>query len=178
MRRINEALRLAVPQLQELTLDRDDEGLPHLVASYQHWRPHGARQDERDFSDGTLRLIGLLWALQEGGSQLSDRSCSKSRSSRCTRRSSRRCRRCCTGPHTADARCSSARTQSRFSKTKGWAWTRSCCCSQTVRERESRSRADLGDDVRGEIEAGLTLAEAVLPRTAPDRLEQLALAVL
>ena len=27
----------------------------------------GARQNESDFSDGTLRLIGLLWALEEEG---------------------------------------------------------------------------------------------------------------
>lgn len=67
LRRVNDALKLAVPQLQKLDLDRDDDGTPHLVAIYEHWRKHGAKQDERDFSDGTLRLIGLLWALQEGG---------------------------------------------------------------------------------------------------------------
>ncbi len=32
----------------------------------EHWRPKGAWQSEDVFSDGTLRLIGLLWALQEG----------------------------------------------------------------------------------------------------------------
>src|SRR5262249_11977465 len=69
LRRINEALRVAVPQLRELKLGKDEDGTPHLEATYEHWRKHGARQDERDFSDGTLRLIGLLWALQEGGAQ-------------------------------------------------------------------------------------------------------------
>jgi predicted ATPase len=67
LRRINDALRLAVPQLESLDMQRDDDGAPHLVAVYKHWRPNGAQQNERDFSDGTLRLIGLLWALQEGG---------------------------------------------------------------------------------------------------------------
>lgn len=62
---INKALRLAVPQLEDLSLVWDDDKKPHLRATYKHWRPGGAMQDERDFSDGTLRLIGLLWALQE-----------------------------------------------------------------------------------------------------------------
>jgi predicted ATPase len=37
---------------------------------YQHWRPHGAKQREDQFSDGTLRLIGLLWSLLESDSML------------------------------------------------------------------------------------------------------------
>lgn len=67
LKRINSALQIAVPQLDELRLERDDEGRPHLEARYAHWRKLGARQNERDFSDGTLRLIGLLWVLQEQG---------------------------------------------------------------------------------------------------------------
>lgn len=67
LRRINDALRLAVPQLDDLELVRDHDGTPHLQARYQHWRERGARQDERDFSDGTIRLIGLLWALLDTG---------------------------------------------------------------------------------------------------------------
>lgn len=67
LKRINAALQLAVPQLDELQLRRDDDGTPHLEARYEHWRERGARQDERDFSDGTLRLIGLLWSLLDTG---------------------------------------------------------------------------------------------------------------
>lgn len=67
LRRINTALRTAVPQLDELSLERDEAGKPHLAARYKHWREGpGAKQSERDFSDGTLRLIGLLWMIQEG----------------------------------------------------------------------------------------------------------------
>ena len=66
LRRIAEALRIAVPQLQELQLDRDERGTPHLRGRYEHWRPHGAWQDEDQFSDGTLRLFGLLWAVFDG----------------------------------------------------------------------------------------------------------------
>ena len=66
LQRINEALRVAVPQLDELALAQDKIGRWHLEARYKHWRPQPAVQNERDFSDGTLRLIGLLWSLLDG----------------------------------------------------------------------------------------------------------------
>lgn len=67
LHQINQALRIAVPQLDELNLVQDDIGRWHLEARYKHWRPQPAVQNERDFSDGTLRLIGLLWSLLSGG---------------------------------------------------------------------------------------------------------------
>lgn len=69
LNKINEALRVAVPQLQELQLVRDSSGTPHLEASYQHWRRNAVKQNEKDFSDGTLRLIGMLWMLTEKASK-------------------------------------------------------------------------------------------------------------
>ncbi len=63
LRSISEALKVAVPQLKELELARDVRGSPHLRGKYEHWRPQGAWQTEVEFSDGTLRLLGLLWAL-------------------------------------------------------------------------------------------------------------------
>ena len=66
LRRISEALKVAVPQLEELELLRDERGQPHLRGKYEHWRPQGAWQMEDQFSDGTLRLIGLLWSILDG----------------------------------------------------------------------------------------------------------------
>lgn len=63
--RIESILKVVVPELKELRLRRDDQGRPHLQGKFQHWRPQGAYQNETQFSDGTLRLIGMLWALQE-----------------------------------------------------------------------------------------------------------------
>lgn len=64
--RIQAVLQKAVPQLEELQFERDEiDGKPHLKAKYSHWRVHGAWQREDQFSDGTLRLIGLFWVLQE-----------------------------------------------------------------------------------------------------------------
>ncbi|MBI2845580.1 MAG: ATP-binding protein, partial [Chloroflexi bacterium] len=58
--------RIAVPQLKELQLERDARGAPHLRALYEHWRLRGAWQDEKLFSDGTLRFLGFLWSLLDG----------------------------------------------------------------------------------------------------------------
>ena len=69
LKRIQQALRLAVPQLTELKYTTD-LGYPHLEALYEHWRPGAGKQKEDQFSDGTLRMIGLLWSLQEGDSLL------------------------------------------------------------------------------------------------------------
>jgi predicted ATPase len=63
LRRIRDALVFAVPQLSEPELWRDVRGTPHLRGKYEHWRPRGAWQSEEHFSDGTLRLLGLLWAV-------------------------------------------------------------------------------------------------------------------
>lgn len=70
LRKIEEALKNAVPQMQQLELVRDDSGLPHLQVMYQHWRPNAAKQWEDQFSDGTLRMIGLFWSLLDGESPL------------------------------------------------------------------------------------------------------------
>jgi ABC-type branched-subunit amino acid transport system ATPase component len=66
LNRICRALKVAVPQLQQLEVDVDRTGVPHLRGLFAHWRPNAGWQDERQFSDGTLRLLALLWILAEG----------------------------------------------------------------------------------------------------------------
>lgn len=66
LRRIRDALRVAVPQLTELEFQRDLRGAPHLRGKYEHWRAKSAWQSEDQFSDGTLRLMGLLWSVLDG----------------------------------------------------------------------------------------------------------------
>ena len=68
--KIREALQGAVPQLADLRADMDESGTPHLIGVYSHWRPRGAKQNESQFSDGTLRLFGLLWTISEGSGPL------------------------------------------------------------------------------------------------------------
>lgn len=71
LKRIEQALTIVVPHFQELRFIRDDvTGRPHLEARYIHYHPKAGWQREEQFSDGTLRLIALLWILQEGNSLL------------------------------------------------------------------------------------------------------------
>jgi len=64
LKRIESALSIAVPQFKSFEY-KEENGRPHLEAVYDHWRPKAGKQREDQFSDGTLRLIGLLWSLQE-----------------------------------------------------------------------------------------------------------------
>lgn len=70
LNKINKALMLAVPQFKDLRFVKDDSGHPHLEALYAHHRPNAGWQSEEHFSDGTLRLLGLLWTLLDGNSLL------------------------------------------------------------------------------------------------------------
>jgi predicted ATPase len=64
LKKINAALGIAVPQFDNLAVELNQStGLPHLRVNYKHWRSYGAYQDESAFSDGTLRLLTLLWSL-------------------------------------------------------------------------------------------------------------------
>ncbi|MDR0552246.1 MAG: AAA family ATPase [Spirochaetaceae bacterium] len=63
--KIQNILQSAVPQLDALQFV-EDAGQPHLEVTYKHWRPNAGKQIETDLSDGTLRLIGLLWSLING----------------------------------------------------------------------------------------------------------------
>lgn len=71
LKRIQTALQVAVPQFKELRFVKDEvNGHPHLEAFYEHWRPNAGWQREEQFSDGTLRLLALLWSLLDGDSLL------------------------------------------------------------------------------------------------------------
>ncbi len=69
-RRITQSLQVAVPNLTQIEDFRDRKGTPHLKGKYAHWRSQGAWQNEDQFSDGTLRLLGLLWAALDGSGPL------------------------------------------------------------------------------------------------------------
>jgi predicted ATPase len=69
--KIQKALSVAVPHFKELRFCKDKiTGNPHLEALYEHHRPNAGWQREDQFSDGTLRLLGILWSLFEGSSLL------------------------------------------------------------------------------------------------------------
>jgi len=71
LKKIERALKIAVPQLKDLNIKRDEiSGVPHLETLCEHWRPKAGKQQEDQLSDGTLRLIGFLWSLLETNSML------------------------------------------------------------------------------------------------------------
>jgi predicted ATPase len=64
LRRTEEILKKVIPHFVELRFVQDlDTGYPHLEMRYVHWRPNAGWQREDQFSDGTLRLIALVWTL-------------------------------------------------------------------------------------------------------------------
>lgn len=63
LRRLENALRAAVPEFESLEVEVDAAGVPHITAGYRNWRATPTRHKESEFSDGTLRLIGLLWTV-------------------------------------------------------------------------------------------------------------------
>lgn len=69
IRRIEAALKLAVPQLKSLGLAMTKEGRLQLETIFEKWRSADA-VGQSQFSDGTLRLISILWTLLENESML------------------------------------------------------------------------------------------------------------
>lgn len=170
LKRIGEAVKLAVEQLENLELIIDGKGRPHLQGSFQHWRPRGAYQDERQFSDGTLRLIGLLWALQENGGpllleepELSLHDAFVSRLAPFIARAQRR---------------SGGRQILLSTHSVGLLSDEAIGADEVVLIRPAKnkegSEAISGgsqQSIRSLMEAGLTAAEAILPRTEPAQAE-------
>ena len=56
-RKINEFLKLAVPQLEEVSFVKDEIGVPHLEVRYVHWRTRGSKQQEMQLIDSNGVLL-------------------------------------------------------------------------------------------------------------------------
>jgi predicted ATPase len=171
LKRINQALAVAVPQLRELKLDRDERGVPHLKGLYEHWRPNAGWQTEEHFSDGTLRLLGLLWALLEGNAPLllEEPELSlhaavvrfiPSMMNRAGRKSSRQV---LISTHSAD-----------LLSDEGIA-PEEVVLLEPSSDGTRAVMAVQNQQIRALLEGGLTVADAVLPLTAPRHASQLAL---
>lgn len=169
LKRIESALRIAVPQLHQLTDTKDEAGIPHLEAIYEHWRPKGAKQREDQFSDGTLRLLGLLWSFLEGESlllleepELSLNSAIVTRLPALMYRLQRQKKRqIMISTHSADL---------LFDKGIGGEEVLVLMPSQ---EGTKIAPASSMREIRDLLEKGVPPSEAIMPRTAPDNANQL-----
>jgi predicted ATPase len=169
LRKIEAALREAVPQLKNLTDTKDEAGVPHLEAVYEHWRPNAGRQREDQFSDGTLRLIGLFWSLLEGESPLLLEEPELSLHSGIVaklpglfhRLQRRRKRQIFVSTHSWD-----------MLSQKGIGGEEVVILTPDP-EGAKAELASSVDEVRELLEAGLSVADVALPRTAPPGLARL-----
>ena len=171
LRRIEGALRSAVPQLTQLRDAKDEAGVPHLEALYEHWRPKAGWQREDQFSDGTLRLIGLFWSLLEGDSpllleepELSLHSAIVSRlPSLIARLQRERARQVLMSTHSGD-----------LLSEKGIGGEETLLLVPD-REGTKVELASSNRELRDLLRSGLSVADAALPRTAPRTVSQLTL---
>ncbi len=174
LRKIRDALQKAVPQFNELEFEKDEvTGRPHLKALYKHHRPRGAWQREDQFSDGTLRLIGLLWSLLEGDSLLLIEEPELSLNSAIVaeiplmiqqvRKSTKRRRQVLITTH-SDSLLSNPGIDANGVLVIEPGQNGSTIRSPSVRERQS-------------VADGFSIAEIILPITKPKLAEQLALAL-
>ena len=172
-RKINEFLKLSVPQLSELQFVKDQMGVPHLEAKYKHWRDKGSKQQEMQFSDGTLRLIGFLFALIDNNgvilleepeinlnsgivSQL-PAFISKIQRNKKAKGESQILITTHSYDMLADAGISSDEVLLLENSTEG---------------TEIKSVSDIAE-IKAIIDAGLTVADAVIPKTKPKEIEKL-----
>ena len=170
--RIEKALKVAVPQLEQLQFVRDEAtGRPHLQALYSHWRPQAGLQREDQFSDGTLRLIGFLWSLAESDSlllleepELSLNAAIVSQLAPIVFRGQRNRRRQVLISTHSDA----------LLTEEGIDGNEVLLLTAAKEGTDVRVAADI-KEVRVLLESGLTVGEVVLPRTRPDGVEQLSL---
>ncbi len=171
LRRIREALRVAVPQLKELVLDRDVRGVPHLKGLYEHWRPHAGWQTEEQFSDGTLRLLGLLWVFLDGTAPLLLEEPELSLHPAVVRHIPRMIARL--GRKSGRQVMLSTHSSDLLSD-EGIAPEEVLLLTPS-KEDTTITVAKDDKEVRDLLEGGATLAETVLPRTAPAKAAQLSL---
>jgi len=171
MRRLREALRVAVPQLQEIELHRDARGTPHLRGKYQHWRPQGAWQTEEQFSDGTLRLMGLLWATMEGGGPLLLEEPELSLHPEIVRVLPQMFARV---QRLTDRQIFISTHSLDLLRDEGLGLDEVLIFVPGI-EGTSVTPARRLSDVKSLLEGGLSLADAVIPKTRPDKVEQLTL---
>lgn len=169
LRRIETALREAVPQLTKLTDTKDEAGVPHLEVLYEHWRPNAGRQREDQFSDGTLRLIALFWSLLDGDAPLLLEEPELSLHSGIVKRLP-----------ALFSRLQRKRSRQLFVSTHSW----DLLSEKGIGGEEvlMLTPGPEGTDVRQSstvaevhdlLDAGLSVADAVLPRTTPTNLRQL-----
>lgn len=175
LKKIGEALRIAVPQMKDLTYTTDELGVPHLEAVYEHWRPNKAgKQREDQFSDGTLRLIALLWLLLESNSLLLLEEPELSLNSSIIRKLPGLMYRLQSKKKTKHRQLILSTHSSDLLLDKGIGGEE-VLLLKPGKEGTEIQIASSNENIRSLLEGGLSIADAVLPDAAPEGIEQLEL---
>jgi predicted ATPase len=171
LKKIEDALRIAVPQLKQLTDVKDEMGIPHLEAVYEHWRPGAGKQREDQFSDGTLRLIAILWSLLGNDSLLLLEEPELSLNAGITaklpsliyRLQKTKKRQIILSTHSAD-----------LLSDEGIGGEEVLLMTPTAEGTKVEVASSI-KEISSLLEGGLTVADAALPRTTPANVDQLSL---
>ncbi|SCW85853.1 MULTISPECIES: AAA family ATPase [unclassified Pseudomonas] len=171
LKKIESALTIAVPQFKELRFAPDKiKGHPHLEARYSHYRPNAGWQREEQFSDGTLRLLGLLWVLLEGDSLLLLEEPELSLNDSIVREIPRLLQRALRGKKQRQVLIS---THSEALLSNPGIDGRGVLLLEP--ELEGTRVRGIDDKESFALESGLSVAEVVLPKTHPNLSEQMSL---
>lgn len=170
LKRIENALRVAVPQLKALEFWRDGRGIPHLRGKHEHWRPQ-TWQTEDQFSDGTLRLLGLLWATLDGSGPLLLEEPELSLHPEAVRFipqmfariQGRSGRQVLISTHSSD-----------LLRDDGIGLDEALLLQPSGEGTTVQTAASFGE-IKALLDGGMSLADAVIPRTRPENVEQLML---
>lgn len=172
LRVISEVIQAAVPRMDGINFERDlVSGRPHITARYSQWRPNAARQAEDQLSDGTLRLVALVWSLLEGESMLlleePELSLHTGIVERLAplfykaQRTTKKSRQILISTHSAD-----------LLSDEGIDGEETLVLNPTNEATEVHVASDL-NDVRASLGAGLSVGQVVIPRTKPENLAQI-----
>ncbi|MDP9194904.1 MAG: AAA family ATPase [Acidobacteriota bacterium] len=162
MQRINTILRAALPELDRIVVEGGEGATPHLWIRFKDWRPTAGAQNERQLSDGTLRLFGFLWAVLDGDGPLLLEEPELSLHPGVVR-------------HLASLICAKSSRQTiisthsvDFLSDEGIAPEEVLLLTPTP-EGTDVSPASDDAQIRALLEGGLSIGDAVLPSTAPPR---------
>ena len=162
MQRLNAVLRVALPQLDRIDIENEPGKTPHLRVRFTNWRPTAPAQNEQQLSDGTLRLVGFLWALLDGTGPLLLEEPELSLHPGVVRRLASLARaesprQTIISTHSLD-----------FLSDEGIAAEEVLLLEPTSEGTRVRVASD-DQQIRALLEGGLSIGEAVLPSTAPPR---------
>lgn len=172
LNKIGKALSQAVPQFKELRFVKDEMGHPHLEAKYEHHRPNAGWQREDSFSDGTLRLLGILWSLQDSNGLLLLEEPELSLNQAVVEQI----------PLLIDKVLKSNRKNKRqifiTTHSKDLLSNRGIDANSILvlkAEKEGTSINSVSDNDKVALDAGLSVADVILPQTRPEFIDQLGL---